>query len=39
LSKKHVVYSYTPAEDFVSNYNQVFGSGIVLPPTQQIITG
>ena len=39
LSKKHVVYSYTPAEDFVSNYNQVFGSGIVLPQTQQIITG
>jgi hypothetical protein len=39
LAKKHVVYSYTPAEDFVNNYNQIFGSGIVLPPTKQLITG
>ena len=37
--KKHIVYSYTPAEDFISNYNQIFGSGIVVPPTKQIITG
>jgi hypothetical protein len=39
LSKKNVVYSYVPAEDFVNNYNQIFGSGIVLPPTKQLITG
>ena len=39
LAKKNVVYSYTPAEDFVSNYNQIFGSGIVVPPQKQIITG
>ena len=39
ISKKNVVYSYTPAEDFVSNYKQIFGSGIVVPPTKQIITG
>jgi hypothetical protein len=39
LAKKNVVYSYTPAEDFVSNYNQIFGSGIVLPPTKSLITG
>ena len=38
LAKKHVVYSYIPAEDFVKNYNQIFGSGI-LPPTNQLITG
>ena len=37
LSKKNVVYSYVPAEDFVNNYNQIFGSGIVLPPTKQLI--
>jgi hypothetical protein len=37
LAKKHVVYSYTPAEDFITNYNQVFGSGIVLPPTKKLI--
>ena len=39
LAKKNVVYSYTPAEDFISNYSSIFGSGIVLPPTKQLITG
>jgi len=39
LSKRNVVYSYTPAEDFISNYNQIFGSGLVVPPQQKIITG
>jgi hypothetical protein len=39
LAKKHVVYSYVPAEDFVNNYNQIFGSGLVVPPQKQIITG
>lgn len=39
LAKKHIVYYYTPAEDFINNYNQLFGSGIVLPPTKQLITG
>mgnify|MGYP003344298021 CR=1 FL=1 len=38
ISKKHVVYSYVPAQDFIDNYNQIFGSGIVLP-NKQIITG
>lgn len=39
LNKKNVVYSYSPAEDFVTNYKQIFGSGIVVPPQKQIITG
>jgi hypothetical protein len=39
FSKKHVVYSYVPGEDFVSNYSQIFGSGLVVPPTPKIITG
>ena len=39
LAKKNVVYSYKPAEDFITNYNQIFGSGIVVPPQKQIITG
>jgi hypothetical protein len=39
LAKKNVVYSYTPAEDFITNYNQIFGSGIIVPPTKQLITG
>ena len=39
LSKKNVVYSYVPAQDFVNNYNSIFGSGIVVPPTKTLITG
>lgn len=35
---EHVVYSYDPAEDFKSNYDQIFGSGIVLP-NKTLITG
>jgi len=38
ITKKNVVYSYVPAEDFIKNYNQIFGSGIILP-NQQLITG
>lgn len=38
IEKKHVIYSYVPAEDFINNYNQVFGSGIVLP-SKQILKG
>jgi hypothetical protein len=34
-----VVYSYNPAQDFIDNYNQVFGSGIVLPKQKEIILG
>jgi hypothetical protein len=39
INKRNVVYSYVPAEDFINNYKQVFGVGIVLPAQQQIITG
>lgn len=38
IDKRSVVYSYVPAEDFINNYNQIFGSGIVLP-SKQLITG
>ena len=38
LSKKHVVYSYVPAQDFIDNYTQIFGSGIILP-NKQLVTG
>lgn len=37
IAKKNVVYSYVPAEDFINNYNQIFGSGIVLPPVKKLI--
>lgn len=39
IDKRNVVYSYIPAEDFINNYNQIFGAGIILPGQQQIITG
>jgi hypothetical protein len=39
FAKKHVVYSYVPGEDFVMNYNQIFGSGLIVPKQQSIITG
>lgn len=38
FQRSHVVYYYEPAEDFVNNYNQIFGSGIVLP-SKKLITG
>ena len=38
FSKKHVVYNYVPAEDFINNYKQIFGAGIITP-NKQIITG
>ena len=38
INIKHIVYSYDPAEDFKSNYDQIFGSGIVLP-NKTLITG
>jgi len=37
FSKKNVVYSYVPAQEFLDNYNQLFGSGIVLPNKQLIV--
>lgn len=39
LAKRNVVYSYVPAEDFITNYNQIFGSGIVVPPEKKLIVG
>lgn len=39
IAKKNVVYSYEPAQDFVNNYNSIFGSGLVVPPTKTLITG
>ena len=37
--RQHVIYSYTPAEDFRKNYDQLFGLGLILPTEKQIITG
>lgn len=37
IAKMNVVYEYVPAEDFISNYNSIFGSGIVLPKKDLIL--
>lgn len=38
IDTRHVVYCYDPAEDFKSNYDQIFGAGIILP-NKSLITG
>jgi len=39
FSKKNVVYSYIPAQDFLDNYSQLpfVGAGLVLPNKQLIV--
>jgi len=37
IATMNVVYVYVPAEDFINNYNQIFGSGIVLPKKDLIL--
>ena len=39
ISKRNVVYSYTPAEEFTKHYEQLFGTGLIVPPQPKIITG
>ena len=39
FSGQHVVYCYTPTEEFTKNYEQIFGLGLVLPGEKKIITG
>ena len=39
FDRQNVIYSYVPAEDFIKNYEQIFGTGIILPKQQSIITG
>jgi hypothetical protein len=38
IRMSNVVYSYVPAEDFISNYEEIFGSGIIMP-NKKLITG
>ena len=33
----HVIYSYEPAGDFKSNYDQIFGTGLITPPKKLIV--
>ena len=34
----HVVYSYVPAADFIKNYNQIFGAGIIVPESKILLS-
>jgi hypothetical protein len=38
IDRDSVLYSYEPAQDFIDNYNQMFGAGIIIP-NKQLITG
>ena len=38
IHTQHVVYFYEPAKDYIDNYNQIYGSGIILP-NKTLITG
>ena len=37
FQKNHIVYTYTPQEEFISNYNKIFGSGLVIPTNQLLM--
>lgn len=37
IAFSNVVYSYVPADDFINNYDQLFGTGIVLPNKKLIV--
>ena len=34
---EHIVYSYEPAEEFVTNYDQIFGTGLITPSKKLIV--
>jgi len=33
----HIVYSYLPAADFIKNYANIFGSGLIVPENRIIV--
>jgi len=38
FNSNHVIYNVSVAQEIKNKYNEIYGSGIVLPPTQGIIT-
>jgi hypothetical protein len=38
LKANHVLYDVTVAPEIKNKYNEIYGSGIVVPPQQKIIT-
>jgi len=37
VDESHILFMYEPAIDFINAYNQLFGSGIVLPPKASVL--
>lgn len=38
IKNNHIVYDVTVAPEIKNKYNEIYGSGIVVPPQQKIIT-
>ena len=38
IKHDHVIYDVSVAQEIKNKYNEIYGSGIVLPPSQGIIT-
>ena len=38
FNPNHVIYNVSVAQEIKNKYNEIYGSGIVLPPSQGIIT-
>lgn len=38
ISRDHVMFVTSPAQEFIDQYDQIFGSGIITPP-KSLITG
>lgn len=37
IKKDHVVFTCAPADEFLNQYNSLFGTGIITPPKQLIV--
>lgn len=37
INKSHILFVAEPAEDFLNQYNSIFGAGIITPPKGLII--
>jgi hypothetical protein len=37
ITKRNVVYSYEPAEEFTKHYEQLFGTGLIVPDKKIIL--